>query len=61
VTAKSLVSGSIKEAGVYSAGTPLELNQQWRKNTVRFKQLDEMAKRLNVLEKQLSSKKEPGE
>ncbi|MDH5602237.1 MAG: UDP-3-O-(3-hydroxymyristoyl)glucosamine N-acyltransferase, partial [Gammaproteobacteria bacterium] len=55
VTAKSLVSGSIKKAGVYSAGTPLELNQQWRKNTIRFKHLDDMAKRLNKLEKQLSS------
>lgn len=57
VTAKSLVSGSIKKAGVYSAGTPLEPSQQWRKNTIRFKHLDEMAKRLNALEKQLTSKK----
>lgn len=56
VTAKSLVSGSIKKAGVYSAGTPLEPNQQWRKNTVRFKHLDEMAKRLNKLEKKITSK-----
>lgn len=61
VTAKSLVSGSIKKAGVYSAGTPLELNQQWRKNTIRFKHLDDMAKRLNKLEKQLSSKNKTGE
>jgi UDP-3-O-[3-hydroxymyristoyl] glucosamine N-acyltransferase len=61
VTAKSLVSSSIKKAGVYSAGTPLEPNQQWRKNTIRFKYLDEMAKRLKALEKQLSSKKESGE
>ena len=56
VTAKSLVSGSIKKAGVYSAGTPLEPSQQWRKNTVRFKHLDEMAKRLKKLEKKLFSK-----
>lgn len=61
VTAKSLVTRSIKKAGVYSSGTPLEPNQQWRKNTVRFKHLDEMAKRLSALEKQLSSKKESGE
>ena len=61
ITAKSLVSGSIRKAGVYSAGTPLELNQQWRKNTIRFKHLDEMAKRLNILEKQLSSIKDTGE
>ena len=61
VTAKSLVTHSIKKAGVYSAGTPLEPNQQWRKNTIRFKHLDEMAKRLNALEKKLSSIKESGE
>jgi len=61
VTAKSLVSGSIKKAGVYSAGTPLEPSQKWRKNTIRFKQLDDMAKRLNKLEKQLSSINKTGE
>ena len=61
VTAKSLVSGSIKKAGMYSAGTPLEPSQHWRKNTIRFKHLDEMAKRLNKLEKQLSSNNETGE
>ena len=61
VTAKSLVSGSIKKAGVYSAGTPLEPSQQWRKNTIRFKQLDDMAKRLNKLEKKLSSNNKSGE
>lgn len=61
VNAKSMVSSSIKKAGVYSSGTPLEPSQQWRKNTVRFKHLDEMAKRLNKLEKQLADKNESGE
>lgn len=61
VTGKSMVSSSIKKAGVYSGGTPLEPNLQWRKNTVRFKHLDEMAKRLNKLEKQLSRKNKSGE
>ena len=61
VTAKSLVTGSIKKAGMYSSGTPLEPSQQWRKNTVRIKHLDDMAKRLNKLEKLISSKNESGE
>ena len=61
ITAKSLVTGSIKKAGVYSAGTPLEPNKNWRKNTVRFKYLDDMAKRLSKLEKILSSKNESGD
>lgn len=61
VTAMSLVTHSIKEPGVYSAGTPLEPNLQWRKNTLRFKQLDDMAKRLKALEKKISSFEESGE
>jgi len=53
VTAMSLVTNSIKEPGVYSAGTPLEPKSQWQKNYVRFKQLDDMARRIKVLEKEL--------
>jgi UDP-3-O-[3-hydroxymyristoyl] glucosamine N-acyltransferase len=51
VTAMSLVPNSIPEGGVYSSGTPLEPKSQWQKNYVRFKQLDEMARRLRKLEK----------
>lgn len=61
ITGKSMVSHSIKEAGVYSSGTPIEPNKQWRKNTVRFKHLNDMSKRLSALEKQLSSIKKSGE
>lgn len=61
ITGKSLVSHSIRKAGVYSSCTPLEPNSQWRKNTVRFKHLDEMAKRLNKLEKQLAGNSDSGE
>lgn len=53
VTAMSLVTNSIKQPGVYSAGTPLEPKAQWQKNYVRFKKLDEMARRIRALEKQL--------
>lgn len=55
VTAMSLVTHSIKAAGVYSSGTPLETNQQWHRNSLRFKQLDDMAKRLRALEKNMKS------
>lgn len=60
VTAMSLVTNSIKEPGVYSAGTPLEPKSRWQKNYVRFKQLDEMARRIKALEKQLQELKEEG-
>lgn len=51
ITAKSLVTHSIHEAGEYSSGTPLQENQQWRKNAARFKHLDEHVRHLIALEK----------
>lgn len=53
VTAMSLVTQSITESGVYSSGTPLQSNSVWRRNFVRFGQLDEMARRLKKIEKKL--------
>jgi len=55
VTAMSLVTQSITEAGVYSSGTPLQTNSKWRRNFVRFGQLDEMARRLQKIEKKLNN------
>ncbi|MFO8047052.1 MAG: UDP-3-O-(3-hydroxymyristoyl)glucosamine N-acyltransferase [Halomonas sp.] len=52
VTGMSLVTNSINEPGVYSSGTGAMKNVQWRKNAVRFKQLDDIAKRLSRLEKE---------
>lgn len=51
VTAMSLITKSITRAGSYSSGTPFEETASWRKNSVRFRQLDEIARRLNGLEK----------
>jgi len=51
ITAKSLVTHSIREPGEYSSGVPLQDNRQWRKNAARFKHLDEYARRLSTLEK----------
>ncbi|MDF1642876.1 MAG: UDP-3-O-(3-hydroxymyristoyl)glucosamine N-acyltransferase [Pseudomonadales bacterium] len=52
VTGMSMVSSSLKTAGVYSSGTALTDNQTWRKNTARLRKLDEYTKRLLKLEKQ---------
>lgn len=60
VTAMSLVTNSIKASGVYSAGTPLEPKAQWQKNYVRFKQLDDMSRRIRALEKELKQLTEEG-
>ena len=60
VTAMSLVTNSIKQPGVYSSGTPLEPKAQWQKNYVRFKQLDDMSRRIRALEKELKQLTEEG-
>lgn len=51
ITGMSFVAHSIREPGLYSSGTPLEPNRDWRKNYARFHQLDDMARRLRRLEK----------
>ncbi len=51
ISAMSLVSQSIPEAGIYSSGTGLLESKEWKRNIVRFRQLDDMAKRLRELEK----------
>lgn len=51
ITARSLVTHSIHEAGTWSSGTPLQENRLWRRNAVRLKQLDDIARRVAKLEK----------
>ncbi|MDO3722675.1 UDP-3-O-(3-hydroxymyristoyl)glucosamine N-acyltransferase [Marinobacter sp. chi1] len=53
LTGMTLVTGDIKQAGVYSSGTGTDTNKQWRKNAVRFRQLDVLARRVKELEKKL--------
>ncbi len=53
ITGRSTVLQSVKVPGVYSSSTPLEPNKFWHKNHIRFKQLDDMAKRIKALEKEL--------
>jgi UDP-3-O-[3-hydroxymyristoyl] glucosamine N-acyltransferase len=51
ITAFTLVTKSIAKAGAYSSGTPMQDSRAWRKNAVRFSQLDGIAKRLTDVEK----------
>lgn len=57
VMAMSLVSKSLKQPGVYSSATPVAPHALWQKNFARFKQLDEMARRLKRMEKELENLK----
>lgn len=51
VTGMTMVTHSITEPGAYSSGTAMQPAGDWKKNAVRFRQLDDMAKRLRGLEK----------
>lgn len=59
VTGMSLVTNHIEQAGVYSSGTSAMPNALWRKNAVRFKQLDTLARRVQALERLLAEKDDP--
>ena len=52
-TAMSAVTRTVKEPGHYASGTPLQPYRVWQKNFTRFKQLDEMSRKLKLLEKEL--------
>lgn len=56
ISARTLVGKSITEAGMYSSGTGHMKTRDWKRSIVRFEQLDDMAKRLKKLEKQLIDK-----
>jgi UDP-3-O-[3-hydroxymyristoyl] glucosamine N-acyltransferase len=51
ITGMSMVTHSITEPGVYSAGTPLMDNRSWRRNAVAIKRLAGLLRRVARLEK----------
>lgn len=55
VTGMTMVTRSITEPGAYSSGTAMQPAGEWKKSAARIRQLDEMAKRLRELEKQLAA------
>ncbi|WP_339906282.1 UDP-3-O-(3-hydroxymyristoyl)glucosamine N-acyltransferase [Pseudomonas guineae] len=55
VTGMTMVTRSITEPGSYSSGTAMQPAAEWRKSAARIRQLDDMARRLQQLEKQLAA------
>ncbi|WP_414827964.1 UDP-3-O-(3-hydroxymyristoyl)glucosamine N-acyltransferase [Alteromonas sp. H39] len=51
VTGYTMIVQDITEPGVYSSGQPAMKNREWRKNTVRLKQIDSLYDRVKALEK----------
>ncbi len=51
LTGKTMVSHSITKAGLYSGQLPFDEARRFRRNSARFQQLDELAKRVRALER----------
>jgi len=51
ITGRAMISRDIREAGSYSSGTPMAPTREWRRNAVRFRQLDDFARRLERCER----------
>lgn len=51
ITGMTMVTRSITEPGSYSSGTAIQPAAEWRKSAARIRQLDDMARRLQQLEK----------
>ena len=54
INVMTLVNRSILEPGSYSSGTVFTPTKSWRKNAVRFNQLDQIAGRVTLLERRVA-------
>ncbi len=57
ISSFTLVGKSIREPGSYSGIFPFSSNEDWRRNAVHLRHLDELVKRVRSLEKQIESLK----
>lgn len=57
VAADTLIGKSIREAGSYAAIFPFVKKEDWLKNAVHLRHLDELVKRVKALEQQIESLK----
>ena len=55
IQGRARIIGSIDKPGSYTSGTGMMETARWRKNAVRFAQLDELYRRVVELEKQLKT------
>ncbi len=56
ITGFSRVNSSVTAPGSYTSGTPLQTTREWQKNSARFRRLDEMARKLAELEKNIKNR-----
>ncbi len=53
-TGMTMVTKSIKDAGIYSSGIPVEPTKEWHRNTVRYRQSDKLFDRVRRLENKIN-------
>lgn len=49
ITGMAMVTNSVKVPGIYSSGTGILPNHEWKKNVARFRQLDKVLRRVSGL------------
>lgn len=54
ISAKTFITKSITESGIYSGGYPFEPNRAWRRNAAQIRHLDMLVKTVKHLEKRLA-------
>jgi UDP-3-O-[3-hydroxymyristoyl] glucosamine N-acyltransferase len=55
ITGMTMVTHSITEPGAYSSGTAMQPAAEWRKSAARIRKIDDMARRLQKLEKMVEA------
>ncbi|MBZ9612827.1 UDP-3-O-(3-hydroxymyristoyl)glucosamine N-acyltransferase [Rheinheimera maricola] len=55
ITGMAMVMKPITEKGVYSSGIPATANNEWRKNTAKLRQIDQLYQRVKQLEAKLAT------
>lgn len=54
ISGMAMVMKPITEKGIYTSGLPATTNAEWRKNTVKLRQIDNLYQRVKQLEQQLA-------
>ncbi len=57
IAAHTLIGKSIREAGSYAAIFPFGKTEDWRRNAVHLRHLDDLARRIKALEQEIASLK----
>lgn len=55
VSGMAMLMKPVTEKGVYTSGLPATTNAEWRRNTAKLRQIDQLYQRVKQLEKQLAT------